>query len=123
MHLVKTNQAKSGLAQDVIGRGIQQLDPGNGYSQRLLKPLLPILQATVSANEQELVQLLTDWNGEHNINDIAPTIFNQFVYQLAYEAMRDEMGESFFKTLINTRAIDFALPRLATESDSPWWDN
>jgi penicillin amidase len=100
-----------------------QLDTGNGYSQRLLKPLLPILQATVSANEQELVQLLTDWNGEHNINDIAPTIFNQFVYQLAYEAMRDEMGESFFKTLINTRAIDFALPRLATESDSPWWDN
>ncbi|WP_293749132.1 penicillin acylase family protein [uncultured Paraglaciecola sp.] len=100
-----------------------QLDTGNGYSQRLLKPLLPILQATVSANEQELVQLITDWNGEHNINDIAPTIFNQFVYQLAYEAMRDEMGESFFKTLINTRAIDFALPRLATESDSPWWDN
>jgi penicillin amidase len=100
-----------------------QLDTGNGYSQRLLQPLLPILQATVSANEQELVQLLTDWNGEHNINDIAPTIFNQFVYQLAYEAMRDEMGESFFKTLINTRAIDFALPRLATESDSPWWDN
>jgi penicillin amidase len=100
-----------------------QLDTGNGYSQRLLKPLLPILQATVSANEQELVQLLADWNGEHNINDIAPTIFNQFVYQLAYEAMRDEMGESFFKTLINTRAIDFALPRLATESDSPWWDN
>jgi penicillin amidase len=37
--------------------------------------------------------------------------------------MRDEMGDSFFSTLIRTRVIDFALPRLAGDPDSPWWDN
>ena len=37
--------------------------------------------------------------------------------------MRDEMGDSFFAALINTRAIDYALPRLAAQPDSPWWDN
>lgn len=37
--------------------------------------------------------------------------------------MRDEMGDSFFATLITTCVIDFALPRLAAEVDSPWWDN
>lgn len=100
-----------------------QLDTGSGYAQRLLKPLLPIIQAAASADEQELVQLLSNWNGEHNLDDIAPTIFNQLVYQLSYEAMRDELGDSFFSTLITTRAIDFALPRLAGDSDSPWWDN
>jgi penicillin amidase len=100
-----------------------QLDIGSGYSQRLLKSLLPIIQAAASPDEQELVQLLSNWNGEHNLDDIAPTIFNQLVYQLAYEAMHDEMGESFFGTLISTRVIDFALPRLAGKPDSPWWDN
>ena len=100
-----------------------QLDTGSGYAQRLLKPLLPIIKATASNDEQALVNLLINWDGEHNLNDIAPTIFNQFVYQLAYEAMQDEMGERFFGTLIRTRVIDFALPRLAEESDSPWWDN
>lgn len=100
-----------------------QLDTGSGYAQRLLKPLLPIIQASASADEQELVQQLIHWNGEHNIDDIAPTIFNQLIYQLSYEAMRDEMGDSFFATLITTRVIDFALPRLAAEADSPWWDN
>ena len=100
-----------------------QLDPGSGYAQRLLKPLLPIIQAAASADEQELVQLLSGWNGDHNLDDIAPTIFNQLVYQLSYEAMRDEMGDGFFGTLITTREIDFALPRLAAEADSPWWDN
>jgi penicillin amidase len=37
--------------------------------------------------------------------------------------MYDEMGDNFFSTLINTRVIDFALPRLAAEPNSPWWDN
>ncbi|WP_339723339.1 penicillin acylase family protein [uncultured Paraglaciecola sp.] len=100
-----------------------QLDTGSGYAQRLLKPLLPIIQAAASAEEQGLVQLLSNWNGEHNLEDIAPTIFNQLVYQLAFEAMADEMGESFFNTLLRTRVIDYALPRLAAEAHSPWWDN
>jgi penicillin amidase len=100
-----------------------QLDTGSGYAQRLLKPLLPIIQTAASTDEQELVLLLSNWNGEHNLDDIAATIFNQLVYQLTYEAMGDEMGDGFFGTLIKTRAIDFALPRLAGEPNSPWWDN
>jgi penicillin amidase len=102
---------------------VLQLDTGSGYAQRLLKPLLPIIQSAASDDEQELVQLLMNWNGEHNLNDIAPTIFNQLVYQLSYEAMHDEMGDNFFGTLIKTRVIDFALPRLAAQPNSPWWDN
>jgi penicillin amidase len=100
-----------------------QLDTGNDYAQRILTHLLPIIQAAASADEQELVQLLSKWDGQHNLDDIAPTIFNQLVYQLTYEAMYDEMGNNFFSTLINTRVIDFALPRLAAEPNSPWWDN
>jgi penicillin amidase len=115
--------ADNSVKWDLQNSQALQLDPGSGYAQRLLKPLLPIIQAAASADEQELVQLLSDWNGDHNLGDVAPTIFNQLVYQLLYEAMRDEMGDNFFATLISTRVIDFALPRLAAEPDSPWWDN
>ncbi|GAC17659.1 penicillin acylase family protein [Paraglaciecola arctica] len=122
---IRLNQ---GLADNSVKWNIQnsqalQLDSGSGYAQRLLKPLLPIIKAAASADEQELVLLLSNWNGDHQLEGIAPTIFNQLVYQLAYEAMGDEMGESFFNTLINTRVVDFALPRLAAEANSPWWDN
>jgi penicillin amidase len=115
--------ADNSVQWDLQNSQALQLDTGSGYTHRLLKPLLPIIKATASNDEQALVNLLISWDGEHNLNDIAPTIFNQFVYQLSYEAMRDEMGERFFGTLIRTRVIDFALPRLAEESDSPWWDN
>ena len=100
-----------------------QLDSGSGYSQRLLQPLLPVLQATASNEEQALVQLLADWDGEHNLDGIAPTLFNQLVYQLTDAAMRDELGDSFFDNLLSTRVLDVALPRLAADADSPWWDN
>jgi len=100
-----------------------QLDSGSGYSQRLLQPLLPVLQATASSEEQALVQLLADWDGEHSLDGIAPTLFNQLVYQLTDAAMRDELGDSFFDNLLSTRVLDVALPRLAADADSPWWDN
>ena len=122
---IRLNQrlADNSVKWDLQNSQALQLDTGSGYAQRLLKPLLPILKSAATAEEQEWVQLLSNWNGDHNLEDIAPTIFNQLVYQLAYEAMRDEMGEDFFNTLINTRIIDFALPRLAAEANSPWWDN
>jgi penicillin G amidase len=100
-----------------------QLDTGSGYSQRLLQPLLPILQASASAAEQPLVQLLADWDGQHTLDGIAPTLFNQLVFQLADGAMHDELGDSFFDNLLATRVLDVALPRLAADTDSPWWDN
>ena len=37
--------------------------------------------------------------------------------------MHDELGDAFFDSLIATRAIDSALPRLAGDADSPWWDD
>jgi penicillin amidase len=122
---IRLNQrlADNSVKWDLQNSQALQLDTGSGYAQRLLKPLLPILKSAATAEEQEWVQLLSNWNGDHNLEDIAPTIFNQLVYQLAYKAMRDEMGEDFFNTLINTRIIDFALPRLAAEANSPWWDN
>ncbi|MFT5840369.1 MAG: penicillin amidase [Flavobacteriales bacterium] len=115
--------ADSNVKWDLQNSQALQLDTGSGYAQRLLTPLLPIIQATASANEQELIQILSNWDGQHNLDDIAPTLFNQLVYQLSYEAMSDELGDNFFSTLISTRVIDFALPRLAAEPNSPWWDN
>ncbi|MEP1448888.1 MAG: penicillin acylase family protein [Paraglaciecola sp.] len=122
---IRLNQrlADSGVKWDTQNSQALQLDAGSGYAQRLLEHLLPVIQSNSDPEDQALLQLLADWNGDHQVNDIAPTIFNQLVYQLAYEAMQDEMGEDSFKTLLKTRVIDFALPRLAADVDSAWWDN
>jgi penicillin amidase len=36
--------------------------------------------------------------------------------------MRDELGDAFFDSLLQTRVLDVALPRLTADAQSPWWD-
>ena len=101
-----------------------QLGTTTDYGPRLLAPLLPVLREGVSdPAELKLVEQLAQWTGDYPLDSISATLFNQFLFNLADAAMRDELGNDFFETLLPTRVIDAALPRLAASADSPWWDN
>lgn len=101
-----------------------QLDTSTGYGPRFLKPLLPILREAAATDEEKaLVDNLAHWQGDHPLDSVTATLFNQFLYQVADGAMRDEMGDAFFDNLLSTRVLDVALPRLAADEHSPWWDN
>jgi len=101
-----------------------QLDTSNGYGRRILQNLLPIMQAVVTdPNEKAFMEPLTKWDGSYNTDSIAATLFSQMLYELAKAAMEDELGEVQFKNLLNTRALEAALPLLLADPKSPWWDN
>ncbi|MEI8170446.1 MAG: penicillin acylase family protein [Rhodoferax sp.] len=101
-----------------------QLDSQTGYGPRVMRPLIPELAALVTDPlERSLLESLAKWDGNHSLNNIPPTIFNQFLYELARAAMADELGEAQFANLLETRVLDAALPRLAEDAKSPWWDN
>jgi penicillin amidase len=117
------------LRQDGIRWNLQnsqalQLDEQTDYGPRVLRPLLPLLrELTTDSIERSLIDQLAEWDGRYATTSFAPTLFNQFVYELLKAAMADELGEVQFANLLRTRAIDFALPRLAADSASPWWDD
>lgn len=101
-----------------------QLGDRNGYAQRLLKPLLQDLETIARGSEEKkLIQQLSTWQGNYPINSYLPTIFTEFTHQLLQAAMLDELGETVFKNLLRTRIIDSALPLLAADKKSPWWNN
>ena len=101
-----------------------QLDNQSGYRERLLGPLLPVLQTVVTdPAERALLDDLARWDGQHTTGSVAATVYNQFIFELARAAMADEMGEQQFRNLLGTRALDSALPRLAADATSPWWDD
>ncbi|HDS1737807.1 penicillin acylase family protein [Pseudomonas sp. BP8] len=108
---------------DVQSSQALQLDTSNDYGPRTLAALLATLRAIAEGEqEQELVEQLAAWRGDYPLDSTSATLFNQFLYELAYAALHDELGDSWFPVLISTRAIDAALPRLAADADSPWWD-
>ncbi|MHC8374391.1 penicillin acylase family protein [Pseudomonas sp. MDT1-85] len=101
-----------------------QLGTTTDYGPRLLAPLLPVLREVVSdPAELKRVEQLAQWSGDYPLDSVSATLFNQFLFNLTDAAMRDELGNDFFETLLPTRVIDAALPRLAASADSPWWDN
>ncbi len=101
-----------------------QLDAGNGYAKRVLKPLMPILESVVTDPvDRAFLEPLQKWDGSYGRDSIAATIFTQFCYELAKAAFADELGDERFQNLLQTPALDHALPLLAADEKSPWWDN
>ncbi|WP_027592275.1 penicillin acylase family protein [Pseudomonas sp. LAIL14HWK12:I7] len=99
-----------------------QLDTASDHGPRTLAPLLATLRSVAEGDEEkELVEQLAAWSGDYPLDSISATLFNQFLYELAFAALHDELGDTWFPVLISTRAIDAALPRLAADAESPWW--
>jgi penicillin amidase len=100
-----------------------QLSTQTGYFWRVLEPLLPVLSDVVrDPLERSVFDSLTQWDGQYTLPNIPPTVFSQLLYEIAHAAMADELGEEQFKNLLATRTLDLALPRLAADENSPWWD-
>lgn len=100
-----------------------QLDTSTDYGPRTLAPLLGTLRNVAQGDEEkELVEQLAAWRGDYPLDSTSATLFNQFLYELAFAALHDELGDTWFPVLISTRAIDAALPRLAGDPQSPWWN-
>lgn len=109
---------------NIAGAQELQLDVSNGYSTRILKELLPVLEQVVTdPNEKAFLEPLQKWDGFYTRDSVAATLFSQLMYELAKATFEDELGEVQFKNLLRTRALDLGLPVLVADAKSPWWDN
>ena len=72
--------------------------------------------------EQRLLALLARWDGRHGVNDVAPTLHHQWLYEVLRAAMSDELGPAGFDLLLRTRRIESIALRLLLDPASPWWD-
>jgi penicillin G amidase len=101
-----------------------QLDVCNDYPSRVLKPLMPVLQAVITdENDKAFLEPLRKWDGCYSPDSIAATLFSQFSYELARAVFADEMGEPLFNNMLQIPALEHALPLVAADANSPWWDN
>ncbi|MBB6289179.1 MULTISPECIES: penicillin acylase family protein [unclassified Pseudomonas] len=108
---------------DVNNSQALQLGTTTAFGPRLLAPLLPVLREVVTDPAQlKLVEQLASWKGDYPLDSTSATLFNQFLFNLADAAFHPKLGDGMFKTLLTTRVIDAALPRLAADPASPWWD-
>lgn len=67
--------------------------------------------------------ILTNWNGSNNIDDVAPTIYNKFIYRYLENTFQDELGNEKFYALLSTHVVKQMIENQITNENSAWWDN
>ncbi|MFV8327672.1 penicillin acylase family protein [Flavobacterium sp. ZS1P14] len=78
---------------------------------------------TLSKNEKEAIDILKIWSGSNNLGDVAPTIYNKWVYLYLKNTFEDELGEVGFKHFLGTHIMKQIIAKQMVNTTSLWWDN
>ena len=78
---------------------------------------------SLSENEKLAVAVLKTWKGTNNLNDVAPTIYNKWIYLYLKNTFEDELGAAGFKQFLSTHIMKQMIAKQLLKADSPWWDN
>lgn len=77
----------------------------------------------LSKTEKEALTVLQTWKATHNLEDIAPTIYNKWIYFYLKNTLEDEFGEENFNLLLSTHIVKQMIEAQTQNANSPWWDN
>lgn len=79
--------------------------------------------SSISSEEKEAVNILKSWKGTTNLEDVAPTIYNKWVYLYLKNTFEDEMGEDNFNLFLGISAGKQIIANQVKNENSVWWDN
>jgi len=127
------------LPEDRAKRIVSLLEAKNDFTtEHVANMIYDVTSATVSSNianlatgidtknltpsEKLSLNYLSKWNGFYGEKEIAPTIYNRFIYEVLVAIYKDEMGKSF-NQFINTPYQDKAFVEQIVREESVWWDD
>ncbi len=101
-------------------------DNVNPIASEACRVLLAVKDKNLPAKEkgmEKVLNILAEWNGSHDLKDIAPSFYYQWFFRIYELTFNDELGEedatSFKKTHLQKSHV---LHWLRNDS-SLWWDN
>lgn len=94
-------------------------------------PIMPQVAQTILTQlatdptelEQEAIKVLQEWDGDNQLDDIAPTIYTKLLFHITQKTFEDELGEADFETFLMTHMVKRTLPFLVQNDSSAWWDD
>jgi penicillin amidase len=113
---------KSNWDKEAVSKMI--FDNTSSVAPQVVATLIASVQHTaLSENEKEAVDLLKIWSGSNNLGDVAPTIYNKWVYLYLKNTFEDELGAAGFKQFLGTHIMKQVIAKQMTNAASLWWDN
>jgi penicillin amidase len=78
---------------------------------------------SLSKNEKEAYSVLKSWKATNDLKDVAPTIYNKWLYFYLKNTFKDELGDDNFKLFISTHIMKQVIASQIKNENSPWWDD
>lgn len=114
--------AKSNWDKEEISKMI--FDNTSPVSPGVAKNLIASLNTNaLSIEEKQAIGILKAWKGTNNLEDIAPTIYNKWVYLYLKNTFEDEMGSENFNLFLGVSLGKQIIARQIANENSVWWDN
>ncbi len=128
------------LSENRAKRIVQLLEPKNDWDKNAMTKMITDVQSSVNPtiakelvslidqqnlneNQKEALAILQNWNGDNQLQDIAPTIYHKLIYLCLKNTLRDELGDDMFNQLMKTHLIKRTIAPLFLKENSVWFDN
>jgi penicillin amidase len=119
--IAKTVTARNDWTQESIKE--LQLEAINENHPINARSMLGVVDPGIFRNYEPVRVDLENWNGSHDLESIAPTLYYKWLYHTLHGMMADELGEEDFQNFIKTFLYIRSVPNLIRKGDSPWWNN
>jgi len=114
--------AKSDWDKEAISKMIY--DNTSDVAVGVVKDLISSLDSKVLSNkEKEVITVLKSWKGTTNLEDLAPTIYNKWIYLYLKNTFEDEMGKENFNLFLGISIGKQVIANQIKNENSVWWDN
>ena len=114
---VKDNWNKTSSAKMIT-------DVTSSVSGNVIKELVKVIDFhSFDTNVQKAIDILQLWDGSNEIDEVAPTIYNKFIYEYLTNTFKDEMGTTLYQQFNKTHLMKRVIANQLFRKESIWWDN
>ncbi len=99
------------------------LDVVSHMHEDIAKELVTVLKSLDEPEVGVLITILENWNGDHQVNDVAPSVYYNLLSNTMAMAMKDELGPDAYKSIMATSLPKNSYDIFIRNESSPWWDN
>ncbi|MFC3414860.1 penicillin acylase family protein [Algoriphagus hitonicola] len=100
-----------------------QLETVNDCHPENMKYMLTKINRDDFLEFSSIFPYLEDWSGDHQLEEVTPTVYYKWLYHLHRLSMVDELGEEAFEAYLTTFMMIRSTPHFIQNEQNPWWDN
>lgn len=100
-----------------------QLETLNETHPKNAQFLLSHIKREDFSEQSDILDELQNWNGNHDLNSEAPTLFYKWTYHTLRLAMEDELGKEGFEAYLGTFMMIRSTKHFLNFEANPWWDD